>query len=86
MNCKATVLRKKLTLRDIKTTPTEPQQNRVVAVDSCFASLVARQHGVTNRIGMFCDPHAMPTALSGVALMSRKETYNSQRLKTWAKP
>lgn len=77
MNCKATVLRKKLTLRDIKTTPTEPQQNRVVAVDSCFASLVARQHGVTNRTG---------TALSGVALMSRKETYNSQRLKTWAKP
>ena len=46
--CKADRTTWKLTLQDINTTQKEPKQSGVVAVDSCFAIVVAHQYGATN--------------------------------------
>ena len=46
--CKAHRTTRKLTLREINTTPIKPFQSEGVAVDSCFVIFVAHQNGVTN--------------------------------------
>ena len=46
--CRTDRTRRKLTLREINTTPIKPFQSEGVAVDSCFVIFVAHQNGVTN--------------------------------------
>ena len=46
--CKAHRTTRKLTLREINTTPIKPFQSEGVAVDSCFVIFVAHQNGETN--------------------------------------
>lgn len=46
--CKAHRTTRKLTLREINTTPIKPFQSEGVAVDSCFVIFVAHPNGETN--------------------------------------
>ena len=46
--CKADRTTRKLTLREINSTPIKPFESEGVAVDSCFVIFVAHQNGVTN--------------------------------------